>query len=131
MKSSNKLVIALRWALVIPISLLANIIIYWLFGAAQSFYYDESSKYIIYVVPLISSFASGIAIISGGVWTAPNYKKQTGLTLLVITTLFMGYGIFTKLHTHDYFELSKIILSVIGSVIGYLIAGKEDVIFNN
>jgi hypothetical protein len=131
MKISNRLTLILRWLAVIPMSLITNIIIYWLFGEAQSFFYDENSKYVIYVVPLISSFASGIAIISGGVWTAPKYKKETGLVLLVIVALMMGYGIITKLQRHEYFELSKDVLSVIGSVLGYLMAGKEDIIFEN
>ena len=110
-------------------SIIGNIIVFWIFYTAQSFYNGENSNLVIYIVEVLSSFFSGIAIISAGVFTAPSHKKNTGLILLVLVTLFMGFPTFKNLIDLNYLEFVKDISSVIGSTIAFIFAGREDEIF--
>lgn len=125
----QNLITILRWIGVLPMAIIGNFLVFWIFYYTQSFYHDENSKYVIYFVPVLSSFFSGIAIISAGVMTAPAHKKITGLVLLVVVTLLMGFSTFYNLIERNYLEFIKDISSVIGSTVAFLIAGREEEIF--
>ena len=115
----------LRWIAVLPSAALSSQIVYLFIDYAQSFYADETSKYVIYVLPIISSLGSGVSLISAAVWTAPNYKKQTNFVILILVCLVMGFGIFMKLIEREYLEFSKDIAAVIGTIIGYFVSQEE------
>ncbi len=115
----------LRWLAVLPCAAIGTTVIYLIVSYSQLFYADENSKYAIYVIPVTASLASGVAVIYSGVWSAPTYKKQTALILLVLSCLLMGYGIFRALSESKYLDFTKDIASVVGVVIGYLVPKEE------
>lgn len=122
----NKTVInILRWLAVLPCAAIGTTVVYLIVNYSQLFYADENSKYAIYVIPVTASLASGIAIIYSGVWSAPSYKKQTALILLVLSCLLMGYGIVRTLSESRYLDFTRDIACVVGLVIGYLIPKEE------
>ena len=69
---------------------------------------------------LICSFVAGCGSIYAGVWSAPSYKKQTGLILLVLSCLQIGFGMFRTFSESKYFAFAQHIATAIGVVIGYL-----------
>jgi hypothetical protein len=124
------LVIILRWIAVLPAAIIASCIAYLFVNYSQLFFVDEASKYAIYVVPVSSSFASGIALIHGGAWVAPSFKKQTALVLLIICCLVMVVGIYTTLRESRYLDFAKDIASIIGAFFGFT-TSKEENLFSS
>lgn len=111
----------LRWVAVLPCAAIGTIIVYLFAEYSLLFFADENSKYAIYVIPVISAFTSGVAIIYSGVWAAPAYKKQTALILLVLSCLLMGFGLINTFIESRYLDFAKDIAAIVGVVIGYFL----------
>lgn len=121
------LISTLRWLTVLPCAIIASCVAYLFFKYAQTFFVDENSKYAIYVVPVVASLISGVALVYAGVWCAPDFKKQTALVLLVLYCLIMGYGTVLKMIDREYLDFARYVASIVGVVIGYVVPNEETV----
>lgn len=120
----------LRWVLVLPVALLANILTGLFFNLLVSLsnWYiggSESSPHI-YIGKCVAGAIGGYWCISYGTLTAPTHRKQTALILMVIFILITGMAILSQIQQKNWGDLFITIISIGGIVSGYLTVEKED-----
>ena len=115
----------LRWIAVLPISATAYIASYFLLRllsiVQMLFNSDGGTWYIKYVVPILASGFSGYAYILAGSSMAPNFKKNTALSLLLLMTLVIGAAIFSSILLKKYMG----VIEGVGTVVGMMICFFE------
>jgi hypothetical protein len=118
----------LRWIGVLPCAIIACVVSYLIVQYVYSFLQDSDSWAVLYVIPIICSCLSGAIFILAGVYIAPSYRSNVAGVLLIIALLLAGATIYVDILHRDYFELIKLIASMLGSILAYVL-DKEGVIF--
>jgi hypothetical protein len=72
------------------------------------------------IVPIVANAVGGYYFIIVGTTVAPNYKKITGLILLLIIVLISGILIYLLVMSKEYFKLAMSVAMVISATFAYI-----------
>ncbi len=114
----------LKWIGVIPAALGAyafSLLVVVLMGLLNQT--DDKFSLIFWIqkiVPIIADAAGGYAFIAVGTRVAPNYKKLTGLILLIILVLISGVLIYLMLLGTEYYKATMKVAMIISATFAYI-----------
>lgn len=109
----------LRWILVLPASVLAAFLVYWVnVNALSQFYVNTGSETgTPFLIDICATVLSSGAFVSTGTSIAPKYRKETAIVLAVLISILCGISITFAFINSVGWECTKYVLYGISGII--------------
>lgn len=117
---SNLLMSILKWIGVLPISIIAWFVTYWIINLLYNVFNPvEMTKW---AISIMSSGGSGMAFVLAGVWIAPKGKKITSVVLATIMSIFALASMAFAFLGYEGNGLAVSVVSTISTIVGCILA---------
>ena len=113
----------LKWILVLPVSMIAWVIAYWVINLLYNiFSHVDISQW---AITLMSSGGSGMAFVVSGSWIAPRGKKIVSVVLATIMVLFAIISLLLALNGYGENSTVVSVISALSTIAGCVLGSMQ------
>lgn len=113
----------LKWIGVVPVSILAWFVVYWVINFLYSVFSPVEMTG--WVITILSSGGSGVAFVCAGSMLAPKGKKVTSIVLATTMGIFALVSIFFSLMGYEGKGIVLSIISAVSTIAGCIIGSIQ------